>query len=131
MLNKDKLKTIGGDIYNELSDRKIMVKTVWYFPGKIVMKIPLRMPIRDGIIFIEIPNDYSNLILIHQSFWGSFFGKRILAHVEIEHYNDLNSIVTYVCDIVEASFHKRTCSVSSLTTLVKKSDNRTDDAAII
>jgi hypothetical protein len=98
MLNKDELGPLGGEIYNELAERHIVVKTMWYTKTKFIMKIPRNVPIWDGLLFIEFDRISSQLLIKRRSLFGVFFGETLLEQIKCSEFDDLHKLINIICD---------------------------------
>jgi hypothetical protein len=105
ILNKDELGLLGFEIYNELVDRHIVVKTMWCKKAKFIMKIPRNIPIWDGLLFIEFDNISSQLLIKHGSLFGVFFGETLLEQIKCSEFSDLHELVNTICDKI-VLFHR-------------------------
>jgi hypothetical protein len=108
LLQTKDLTTLCGDIYNALSDRQIAVKTMWYMHEKCIMKIPRRIPIRDGVLLIIFWRTTSCLEIKYQSVLGKLFGQLLLDKIDCHKFSDLESLVRYVSNKIHGYYHCRT-----------------------
>ena len=100
MLDKNELVS-GFALYAELSDRKIVVKTMLSSPEKTIMKIPLTFPLWNGMIFVEISKVLRCLKIWHQPIISLFFRKTMLDQIEMDEFENMDSAINAICDRIE------------------------------
>ena len=100
-MEKTELLTIGGDIYNALSKRRFNCKTMLYTQGKWILKIPRKIPIRDGVLRITYYDANSLLEISWHSVFGVWFKNVILDTIDCTSYADLDQLICEVCNKIE------------------------------
>jgi len=100
------LTTLGGDIYNALSERHIVCRTMLYSQGKWTMKIPKKIPIRDGILKVTYYNANCSIEIMWHSVFGVWIKSKILDTIDCLVFSDYEHLVREVCDKIESFYRK-------------------------